>query len=105
LAPGLAARRIGGEQSNTSVVFGDVAIMKTFRRLADGINPEAEMTRFLTEHARFDHAPRLFGQLEYRRRDGSTATLAVVQELVPGARDGWDGCSTNCTRDERRSTR
>ncbi|OLD97140.1 MAG: hypothetical protein AUG80_12310 [Candidatus Rokubacteria bacterium 13_1_20CM_4_68_9] len=90
LAPGLAARRIGAEQSNTSVVFGDVAIMKTFRRLADGINPEAEMTRFLTEHARFAHAPRLFGQLEYRRRDGSTATLAVVQELVPGARDGWE---------------
>jgi len=81
LAPGLAARRIGGEQSNTSVVFGDVAIMKTFRRLADGINPEAEMTRFLTEHARFAHAPRLFGQLEYRRRDGSTATLAAIGRL------------------------
>src|SRR5438552_12489407 len=89
LAPGLAARRIGGEQSNTSVVFGDVAIMKTFRRLADGINPEAEMTSFLTERARFAHAPRLYGQLEYRRRDGDTATLAVVQELIPRAGDGW----------------
>jgi maltokinase len=90
LAPGLAVHRVDGEQSNTSVVFGEVAIMKTFRRLAGGINPEAEMTRFLTEHARFAHAPRLFGQLEYRHRDGSAATLAVVQELIPGARDGWE---------------
>ena len=85
----LPVRRIGGEQSNTSVVFGEVAIMKTFRRLADGINPEAEITSFLTERARFAHAPRLYGQLEYRRRDGDTATLAVVQELIPRAGDGW----------------
>ena len=90
LAPGLAVHRVGGEQSNTSIVFGDVAIMKTFRRLADGVNPEAEVTRFLTEHTRFAHAPRLFGQLEYRRRDGGAATLAVVHELIPGARDGWE---------------
>ena len=89
LAPGLPVQRVGGEQSNTSVVFGDVAIMKTFRRLADGLNPEAEMTRFLTEHARFAHSPRLFGQLEYRDREGSAATLTVLQEFIPGARDGW----------------
>src|SRR2546427_200437 len=49
-----------------------------------------EVTRFLTEHTRFAHAPRLFGQLEYRRRDGGAATLAVVHELIPGARDGWE---------------
>lgn len=90
LPPGLAVRRIGGEQSNTSIVFGDLAIMKVFRRLADGVNPEAEVTRFLTERSRFAHAPRLYGQLEYRRRDGGMATLAVVQELIPGARDGWE---------------
>ncbi len=90
LPRGLSVRRIGGEQSNTSVVFGEVAIMKTFRRLADGINPEAEITRFLTERARFAHAPRLYGQLEYRRRDGGAATLAVVQAMIPGAGDGWE---------------
>src|SRR5207247_4020909 len=61
LAPGLAARRIGGEQSNTSVVFGDVAIMKTVRRLADGINPAAAMTRFPTDATPFPPAPRLLG--------------------------------------------
>lgn len=90
LAPAvdLPARRLGGEQSNTSVVFGDRLIMKHFRRLADGPHPEEEMARFLTERARFPHTPRLVGHLEYRR-PGARTTLAVVQELVTGARDGW----------------
>ncbi len=88
LGPDLPVRRLGGEQSNTSVTFGDAVIVKHFRRLAEGINPEAEMTRFLTERARFAQTPRLFGQLDYRR-DGATTTLAVAQELVAGARDGW----------------
>jgi len=87
--PPLPTRRVGGEQSNTSVAFGDRLIMKHFRRLADGPNPEEEMTRFLTERARFPHTPRLAGHLEYRRA-GARATLAVVQELVTGARDGWE---------------
>lgn len=83
-------RRIGGEQSNSSVTFGDAVILKLFRRLADGVNPEEEMTRFLTERARFPNAPRLYGHLEYRPRAGGATTLAVLQELVPGARDGWE---------------
>ncbi len=87
--PPLPVRRVGGEQSNSSVAFGDRLIMKHFRRLADGPNPEEEMTRFLTERARFPHTPRLAGHLEYRRA-GARATLAVVQELVTGARDGWE---------------
>ena len=53
-----AARPIGGEQSNTSVVFDDELILKVFRRLEAGINPELEMLRFLTEHG-FAHIPPL----------------------------------------------
>jgi maltose alpha-D-glucosyltransferase/alpha-amylase len=87
--PRLPARRLGAEQSNTSVVFGDRLIMKHFRRLAEGLNPEEEMSRFLTERARFPHTPRLAGHLEYRRA-GARTTLAVVQELVTGARNGWE---------------
>jgi predicted trehalose synthase len=84
----LAARRLPGEQSNTSVVFGEALILKHFRRLEDGVHPEAEMTRFLTERARFAHTPRLAGHLEYRVA-GQASTLGVVHELVSGARDGW----------------
>ena len=85
----LTVRRIGGEQSNTSVVLGDAFVLKHFRKLAEGVNPEAEMTRFLTERTSFCNTPRLAGHLEYRDARGATTTLAVVQALVPGAVDGW----------------
>ena len=86
--PITTVRRIGGEQSNTSVALGDVAVLKHFRRLAPGTNPEEEITRFLTERARFPHAPRLFGHVEYRH-GSATYTLAVAQELATEAEDGW----------------
>jgi predicted trehalose synthase len=87
-AAAMPARRLEGEQSNTSIVFGDTLILKHFRRLAAGPNPDLEITRFLTERTDFRHTPRLCGSLEYRDEAGSWA-LAMAQELVPDARDGW----------------
>jgi maltokinase len=88
LGPGVAGRRLGGEQSNTSIVFGDTLILKHFRRLAPGVNPDVEITRFLTEQTDFRHTPRLCGTLEYRD-EGGVCALAIAQELVVGGRDGW----------------
>jgi trehalose synthase-fused probable maltokinase len=85
-----SVRRIGGEQSNTSVVIGDAIILKHFRRLTAGVNPELEITRFLTDTARFPHTSALAGWLEYEETSGETATLAVAQTLVQDARDGWE---------------
>jgi trehalose synthase-fused probable maltokinase len=85
----LTVRRLGGEQSNTSVVLGDALVLKHFRKLAAGVNPEAEITRFLTERTVFRNTPRLAGHLEYREARGGSTTLAVVQALVPDAVDGW----------------
>ena len=81
-------RRLTGEQSNTSVLFGDAIILKHFRRLAAGVNPDVEITRFLTERTAFRHTPRLLGSLEYRDADGAWA-LAMAQDLVAESRDGW----------------
>ncbi len=89
LPAGLAVGRASGEQSNASIRFGDVLILKQFRRLQPGVNPDAEITRFLTEHTDFRATPRLVGQLDYESAD-RVSTLAVVQELVSGARDGWE---------------
>jgi trehalose synthase-fused probable maltokinase len=86
----LTVRRLGAEQSNTSVVLGDALILKYFRRLHPGINPDGEITRFLTERTAYANTPRLAGHLEYQRRRGETLTLGVVQDLVVGARDGWE---------------
>jgi trehalose synthase-fused probable maltokinase len=85
----MTVRRVPGEQSNTSVVFEDALIMKSFRRLVDGLNPDLEVTRFLTDRTTFCHTPRLAGAIEYVGADGGVATLAVAQELVRDARDGW----------------
>jgi len=90
LPPDIRIRRLGGEQSNTSVAFGDALMLKQFRRLRDGVNPELEITRFLTEHTDFRNTPRLAGYLEYRDEHGTPATLAVVQALIAHARDGWE---------------
>jgi maltose alpha-D-glucosyltransferase/alpha-amylase len=84
-----AVIRASGEQSNSSIIFGDRYIMKVFRRLDYGPNPDCEMTRYLSEVQHFDGVPAYAGQLEYRRPEAGTATLGFVQRLVPNQGDGW----------------
>jgi maltokinase len=81
-------RMLTGEQSNTSVVFGDELILKVYRRLEAGTNPELEVLRFLTERD-FPNIAALAGWYEYRGRP-LDATLGLLQVFVPGAEDGWE---------------
>ena len=82
------ARLVGTEQSNSSVIFEDELILKAYRRLEAGINPELEMLRFLTEREFPNIAP-LGGWYAYVGRP-LEATLGIVQEFVPRAVDGWE---------------
>lgn len=78
------------EQSNTSVLYGDRMILKLFRRLGDGINPELEIGRFLTEKALFLHSSPLAGALEYRYdKHSQPTTVAVFQGYVQNQGDAW----------------
>lgn len=77
------------EQSNSSVLFGDKVILKLFRRLAAGVNPDLEIGRFLVK-AEFPHAPALVGALEYEGGPDEQMSLAVVHAFVPGANDAWE---------------
>ena len=86
----VGVRRLHGEQSNTSVIFDEAVIVKHFRRLTEGENPELEITRFLTEHTSYRNSPRLAGALEYVDAGGTASTFAVAQELVSDSRDGWE---------------
>jgi len=81
------ARAVGAEQSNTSIVFDDELILKVFRRLEPGINPELEMLRFLTEHG-FANVAALGGWYAYSGGPLG-ATLGILQEFVPDGIDGW----------------
>jgi maltokinase len=82
------ARLVGAEQSNTSLVFDDELILKVFRRLEPGINPELEMLRYLTEHG-FEHIAALGGWYAYSGGPLS-ATLGILQEFVTDGEDGWE---------------
>jgi maltokinase len=82
------ARPIAAEQSNTSIVFDDELILKVFRRLEAGINPELELLRFLTERG-FANIPQLAGWYAYSGRP-MDATLGILQQYVAGGRDGWE---------------
>lgn len=86
----LAPRRLSGEQSNTSIVFGDRLILKLVRRVEPGPNPEHEIGYHLTERVGFTGVPRLAGALEYRDACGTVTTLGVLQALVRHQAGGWD---------------
>jgi maltokinase len=77
------ARPLGAEQSNTSLVFDERLVLKLFRRLPDGPNPDVEVTRALARIG-FEHV--VAPLAEWRDDDGD---YAVVNELLLGSADGW----------------
>jgi len=77
------------EQSNTSVVYGQSLIMKLFRRVEDGLNPDLELGRYLGERAGFANTPPVAGALEYQSDGSEPATLAIVHRFVPNEGDAW----------------
>jgi maltose alpha-D-glucosyltransferase/alpha-amylase len=92
VGPDLATTPMTAEQSNSSVVVGDRAILKFIRRLDPGTNPGVELGRFLGERARFANSPKVIGHLEYQNRSTRSqgAVVAVVEEFVANEGDGWD---------------
>ena len=82
------ARRIATEQSNTSIVFDEELILKVFRRLEAGVNPELELLRFLTERG-FENIAQLAGWYAYVGQP-LDATLGVLQQFIAGGLDGWE---------------
>jgi maltose alpha-D-glucosyltransferase/alpha-amylase len=89
LLPDTEARRMGGEQSNTSAIVGGQLVVKAYRRLVSGIHPEVEVGRFLTDVARYPNTPALLGTAEHVADDGTPTAVAVVQEFVRNQGDGW----------------
>ena len=76
------------EQSNTSVIYGDRLIMKVYRRVENGVNPDLEIGRILTAIG-FAHSPPVAGSIEYSRSSGETVTVAILQGFVHNRGDAW----------------
>src|ERR1700751_3222412 len=85
----LQPKPIKAEQSNSSIIYGDRAILKFFRRTAEGENPDLEIGRFLTEERDFPHIPAVAGWIEYRGQDNSEMSLGILQAFVPNVGDAW----------------
>ena len=85
----LEANLSAAEQSNNSVVFGERLILKIFRRVEEGVNPELELGRFLTERTNFTQVAPVAGSLEYRPDRGEAISVAVLQGYVPNQGDAW----------------
>jgi maltose alpha-D-glucosyltransferase/alpha-amylase len=76
------------EQSNSSIIYGDKYILKVFRKLESGINPDLEIGRYLTEHG-FKYTPPVLGELEYRAAQGDTMYAGILQGFVKNEGDAW----------------
>jgi maltose alpha-D-glucosyltransferase / alpha-amylase len=88
-AGSLRPQAIKAEQSNSSIAYGERLILKFFRRLEEGVNPDLEMTGFLTEKAHYPHTPQFLGALEYRNREGRPMTQGILQAFVANQGDAW----------------
>src|SRR5487761_914535 len=91
--PGLDSLVLTGEQSNTSLVFGESAIFKVFRRVSPGPNPDLEVASALAKLGS-SHIAEPYGWVE-TRMDGATTVLAILSKYLKAASDGWSLAATS----------
>jgi maltose alpha-D-glucosyltransferase/alpha-amylase len=83
------ARALGVEQSNVSIAFGDKGLLKVYRRLRPGRQPDIEIGRFLTEETDFANTPAFMGEATIQWEGAEPATVAACFAFVPNEGDGW----------------
>ncbi|HJX81897.1 MAG TPA: phosphotransferase, partial [Candidatus Udaeobacter sp.] len=80
---------LGAEQSNSSMLFDNKFFLKLYRKIEDGVNPDVEITRFLTEHTKFPNVPAFIGAIEYRRAKAEPTVVCLLQSAVTNEGDVW----------------
>lgn len=78
----------GAEQSNTSTIYRDRFILKLFRKIEPGVNPDIEIGMFLTDRG-FRHTPSVLGKIDYVKNDGSVYAAGILQNFVQNRGDAW----------------
>jgi maltose alpha-D-glucosyltransferase/alpha-amylase len=89
--PGVSEKSyvLNAEQSNSSMLFDNKFFLKLYRKLEDGVNPDVEITRFLTERTEFPNVPAFVGALEYRRAKAEPTVVCLLQRAVANEGDVW----------------
>jgi len=95
-------RLLAVEQSNASIAFGDTFILKLYRRLREGLQPDIEIGRFLTEETDFGATPALLGTIEWVTDDGTATTLGALNDFVRNQGDAWTYVTEALDRDSER---
>ncbi|MGH9629733.1 MAG: putative maltokinase, partial [Bryobacteraceae bacterium] len=85
----LLSSPLKGDQRNTSIIYGDLFVLKLFRKLEEGPNPEVELGRFLFERTNFGQTAPVVGTLEYKRNSGEFITAGVAHAYVTNEGDLW----------------
>src|SRR5262249_33710629 len=80
---------LSAEQSNSSMLFENKFFLKLYRKLEDGVNPDVEITRFLTEKTNFPNVPAFVGALEYRRARMNPTVVCLLQRAVANEGNVW----------------
>ncbi len=84
----VSSKFMGVEQSNTSIIYNKNLVLKIFRRIYISMNPDYEISRFLTERMNFKSSPEYKGSISVNFSEGDI-TLGLMQELVPNQGDAW----------------
>ena len=92
-----ASRVLAVEQSNTAIIYGERVFLKLYRRLEEGVNPDAEILRFLGAR-NFPHVPPFCGALEFRRAGREPQVLALATGMVANDGDAWSFTLRELTR-------
>ncbi len=85
-----SGRMLNAEQSNTSIIYGSDYFLKLYRKLDASMNPDVEITRYLTEKTSFTHSPAFLGAMEIVGRGGGSMIFGMVQELVANQGDAFE---------------
>jgi maltose alpha-D-glucosyltransferase/alpha-amylase len=84
-----ASRPLAAEQSNTSIMYDNKFVLKFYRHIEEGANPEYEILKNLTEKTTFRNMPAYVGTVQYSQQEALPGTVALVQEFVENVGDAW----------------
>jgi maltose alpha-D-glucosyltransferase / alpha-amylase len=81
-------RVLSGEQSNTSLIYDNAFFLKLYRKVDLAVNPDVEISRYLTQQVKFEHTPAFLGTIEWRSEKGSMV-LGMMQAMIESNTDAW----------------
>lgn len=86
----ISSKVLNAEQSNTSLIFNNKYFLKLYRKLDNTINPDLEITRYLSEKTDYQNSPKFVGAIEFNQDSNNIIVLGMMQDLVPNQGDAWD---------------